>query len=75
MSREGQKTWRSVWISSLMRSEMWGLSLEKRRLRGDFLALHNSLTGGGIQVGVSRLSGNNNRKWPQSAPEDVQVAY
>lgn len=33
-----------------------GLSLEEKKLRGDLLALYNSLTGGGSQVGVKICS-------------------
>lgn len=35
-----------------------GLSLEQRRLMGDLVSLHNSLTGRGSQVVVGLLSGN-----------------
>lgn len=41
--------------------ELGRLRLEKRRLLGDLLVLHNSLTGEGSQVGL--CSHNDKRKW------------
>lgn len=36
--------------------ELWGLSLEKRRLTGELLALYKSLTGESSQVGLDLFS-------------------
>ncbi|RMC17092.1 hypothetical protein DUI87_05669 [Hirundo rustica rustica] len=53
------------------------LRLEKRRLRRNLLALHNSLTGGDSQGEVGPFPRNkqlDHRKWPEVMPGQLKLA-
>lgn len=45
MSKEGQQRWEEEFGTQVLVGAAGGLSLEERRLRGDLVTVHRSLTG------------------------------
>ena len=61
MYREGNGAGKALEHQEWLRELGKGLSPEQRRLRGDLVALHKSLTGGGSRGDQALLPGNRDR--------------